>query len=645
MIEKYLKQFTIKQIIFWIGGVVIGTISLTVLTLVGLYTNESLEVDISARNAMLSQRIVLLSNIYVDSGDNQTKQELKKAINLFDGSLLAMKHGGTVPEMDGKKIRPASIRVDDYIERVEEVWKPYRSNSRVILEEPLTTSNYTFNMNINLDTTALDSVGLLTKVLEKNVKVGNSLAYLEQNSGTMLKVNQDLVQAYVSDSEEIEFQLTRFILIAIFVILIIVILNALLLRKAIIRPLKDLAEKSNEIASGNLNIKFNENGTSEMHSMRKSLKSMREKLQDISIFVMEFSKGNYNIEFDKINDDQYKEDPFIHSLIDTKNRLEQSSKERSEREWVNEGSARLNKLIRIHSSDAQELGKALVKELARFMNCAHCSFYIVKKDTVTNESYMELAALYAFDSHKEFQSQKIKIGEGLIGEIWQEGIPIYLTEIPEDYIKIRSGLGDAAPNSLSIYPFKSHGEVEVILEIASFHPLEEKSLQLLDEIGGAIATSVATSENTSNVSKLYNDSKRLTDELRTSEEEMKQNMEELQATQEQLVRERRETESNKKLLNEVVDITGGRIIIVEAEGQVWFSSQSFLDIVQYSLDELLHFDIGILFPDYSENKTWQVEKLSTAIKLKDNNGELKDVQLEIKQLFLDGNDRWLFTIR
>ncbi|MBB6462995.1 GAF domain-containing protein [Flammeovirga kamogawensis] len=644
MIEKYLKQFTIKQIIFWIGGVVIGTISLTVLTLVGLYTNESLEVDISARNAMLSQRIVLLSNIYVDSGDNQTKQELKKAINLFDGSLLAMKHGGTVPEMDGKKIRPASIRVEDYIERVEEVWKPYRSNSRVILEEPLTTSNYTFNMNITLDTTALDSVGLLTKVLEKNVKVGNSLAYLEQNSGTMLKVNQDLVQAYVSDSEEIEFQLTRFILIAVFVILIIVILNALLLRKAIITPLKDLAEKSNEIASGNLNIKFNDYGTSEMHSMRKSLKSMREKLQDISIFVMEFSKGNYNIEFEKINDDQYKEDPFIHSLIDTKNRLEQSSKERSEREWVNEGSARLNKLIRIHSSDAQELGKALVKELARFMNCAHCAFYIVKKDTVTNESYMELSALYAFDSHKEFQSQKIKIGEGLIGEIWQEGLPIYLTEIPEDYIKIRSGLGDAAPNSLSIYPFKSHGEVEVILEIASFHPLEEKSLQLLDEIGGAIATSVATSENTSNVSKLYNDSKRLTDELRTSEEEMKQNMEELQATQEQLVRERRETESNKKLLNEVVDITGGRIIIVESEGQIWFSSQSFLDIVQYSLDELLHFDIGTLFPDYSENKTWQVEKLSTVIKLKDSNGELKDVQLEIKQLFLDGSDRWLFTL-
>ncbi|WP_044213248.1 type IV pili methyl-accepting chemotaxis transducer N-terminal domain-containing protein [Flammeovirga sp. OC4] len=216
MIDKYLKQFTIKQIIFWIGGILTATMLFTVLTLLGLYQNESLEVDISSRNAMLSQRMVLLSNIYVNTGEKENLNSLKEALDLYDGSLLAMKHGGTVPGFDGKRIRPASDRVDDYIERVEEVWKPFRNHLRIILEEPLTTSNYTFNMNIPLDTAMLDSVGLLSKVDEENVTIRNSLTYLEKTSEDMLKVNQDLVKAYVNDAVEIEYQITRFIFIATF---------------------------------------------------------------------------------------------------------------------------------------------------------------------------------------------------------------------------------------------------------------------------------------------------------------------------------------------------------------------------------------------------------------------------------------------
>ncbi|MBD0404180.1 GAF domain-containing protein [Flammeovirga sp. EKP202] len=644
MIDKYLKQFTIKQIIFWIGGILTATMLFTVLTLLGLYQNESLEVDISSRNAMLSQRMVLLSNIYVNTGEKENLNSLKEALDLYDGSLLAMKHGGTVPGFDGKRIRPASDRVDDYIERVEEVWKPFRNHLRIILEEPLTTSNYTFNMNIPLDTAMLDSVELLSKVDEENVTIRNSLTYLEKTSEDMLKVNQDLVKAYVNDAVEIEYQITRFIFIATFLILALGMINIFVLRRALITPLKELAQKSNKIASGNLNVHFNSAGTQEMNTMRNSLLFMKEKLEDISEYVMEFSKGNFNIEFDKINEEQFKDDPFIHSLIDTKNRLEQNSKERNEREWVSEGSAILNKLIRVHSNDADELGKALVKEISRFMECSHASFYIHKRDPITGEEYMELSALYAFDFLKEVDKQKVQIGEGLIGEIWQEAEYIYLTEIPEDYIKIRSGLGDAGPSSLIIYPFKSHGNVEVILEIASFKPFEKKSFQLLEEIGGAIATSVVTSENTSNVSKLYNDSKRLTDELRTSEEEMKQNMEELQATQELLVRERRETEKSKKLLNEVVDITGGRLVIAEQDGSIWFGSHSFTDFLDYDSEELLQFEIGQLFPAYAENEDWKVVQSELTTSVRKNEGEIIQVLVTIQKLYLEETDKWVFKI-
>ncbi|ANQ50110.1 GAF domain-containing protein [Flammeovirga sp. MY04] len=644
MIEKYFKQFSIKQLIFWVGGILIGAVLFTVLTLVGLYTNESLEVDVSARNSMLSQRIVLLANIYVNTGDQSAKDDLENALNLYDGSLLVMKHGGSVPEMESKKIRPANERVDDYIERIEEVWKPFRNNVRTILEEPLNTSNYSFNMDIDMALYLSDSVGLLSRFEEENITVRNSLTYLEKNSGAMLKVNQDLVKAYVNDSEEIEYQLVRFILIAIILICIVVFVNALLLNNLIIKPLEELSEKGNLIAAGNLDVEFNSRGTKEMTKMRGSLMSMRQKLEDISMYVMEFSKGNYDVEFSAEDKESYKSDPFIQSLVETKNRLKLNSDERSEREWVNEGLARLNKVIRVHSGNSVELGHALVKELSRFMNCTHAAFYIHKKDPVTQDEFLELTSLYAFDTYKEEEGLKIRRGEGLIGEIWQEGEPIYLTEIPDQYINIRSGLGDASPNSITIFPFKSHGIVEVILELSSFKPLEKKALQLLNEIGGAIATSVVTSENTSNVSKLYNDSKRLTDELRTNEEEIKQSMEELQATQEQLVRERRETESTKKLLNEIVDSTAGRLLIVEDSGQIYFGSLSMQEFIGFNADELKQMDIKEIIPGFTETEEWQNLHQKEKYDILNNLGERNKMSLEVRKVYFEDGERWLISI-
>jgi hypothetical protein len=61
------------------------------------------------------------------------------------------------------------------------------------------------------------------------------------------------------------------------------------------------------------------------------------------------------------------------------------------------------------------------------------------------EATMSMKACYAWDK-KKFLNHKIYKGEGLAGQSWQEGDIVYLTEVPQSYVKITSGLGDSEPN-------------------------------------------------------------------------------------------------------------------------------------------------------------------------------------------------------
>jgi len=66
--------------------------------------------------------------------------------------------------------------------------------------------------------------------------------------------------------------------------------------------------------------------------------------------------------------------------------------------------------------------------------------------------------VYAWDK-KKYVNQKVHVGEGLTGQAWQEGDTIYLTDIPQNYIRITSGLGDANPSAVLIVPLKVNDQI------------------------------------------------------------------------------------------------------------------------------------------------------------------------------------------
>jgi PAS domain-containing protein len=117
-----------------------------------------------------------------------------------------------------------------------------------------------------------------------------------------------------------------------------------------------------------------------------------------------------------------------------------------------------------------------------------------------------------------------------------------MTDVPDNYVNITSGLGDANPRSIILVPLKFNDNVFGVIEMASFDVYQDYQIEFIEKVGESIASTISTVKVNIRTVKLLEESKLKSEELAAQEEEMRQNMEELQTTQEESAR--RETEMN-----------------------------------------------------------------------------------------------------
>src|ERR1035438_7413694 len=143
---------------------------------------------------------------------------------------------------------------------------------------------------------------------------------------------------------------------------------------------------------------------------------------------------------------------------------------------------------------------------------------------------------------------KVAFGEGTVGMCWAEGEPIIMTEIPENYIKITSGLGDANPRSILVIPLKFNEKTQGVIEIASFNAFQEHHVKFAQAVAETMGSVIYNGKINLKTMELLKASKTMTEGLRAQEEELRQNMEEMQATQEEMKRIQEEAEAQNKII-------------------------------------------------------------------------------------------------
>ncbi|MDY6801861.1 MAG: PAS domain S-box protein [Bacteroidota bacterium] len=273
-------------------------------------------------------------------------------------------------------------------------------------------------------------------------------------------------------------------------------------------------------------------------SLHKALKQELDKNQRIFRFVEKIRMGNIDAEY-KV---QGEDDVLGQSILDLRNNLKKNKEEEDrrreedqQRNWIAEGLAKFGDILRKDSDNIEELSYNLISNLVKYIHANQGAFFIIE-DEDQADVHLKMTACYAYERRK-YADKRLELNEGIIGAAILEQETIYMTDVPESYVNITSGLGKATPGCLLVVPLKVNEEVHGVIEIGAIKPLEKHIVDFVENVAENIASTISNVKINTRTAKLLKESQQQAEALASQEEQMRQNMEELQATQEEAARQ------------------------------------------------------------------------------------------------------------
>ena len=338
----------------------------------------------------------------------------------------------------------------------------------------------------------------------------------------------------IPESDIVDAPLTTALagLIIIFTIYFIFVLLAvaLLLRFSIIQPIKKLVVNLKEMASGKFAQLDQQQRNDEIGEIYASTNQLANNLKLAAGFANEIGKGNYLASYNGMGS----EDVLGNALLTMRDQLKSEAAAEQQRRWATDGLTVFAGVIRQHSTDSDQLVYEVLVKLIQYLRANQGAIFLAEMAD-NKQKVLVLKTCYAYDRQK-FAQKTVQLGEGLLGQVFLENETTYLARVPADYARIRSGLGEAGPTALLLVPIKTNLATVGIVELALFRPLAPHQIEWVEQVAGMLASSLAGVQASEKMRQLLNESQIMTENLRSQEEEMRQNFEELVATQEELGR-------------------------------------------------------------------------------------------------------------
>lgn len=330
-------------------------------------------------------------------------------------------------------------------------------------------------------------------------------------------------------------------------------LGYFLMRKFILNPLSAASLQSTKLLAGELDHIYYEK-ENEIGTLTSTINTLTTDISNATAFVNEIKSGQLENNA-TLSNVKFRKNPLSSALLELRDELRHLAVQEKQRNWSIEGQAIFAEILSRHNNNFEQLADEIITRIVKYIDARQGMLFVHEDLQASAEEdvpRMILASCYAFD-RKKFINKSIAKGEGLSGQVWQEGKTQYLENIPSDHTEIKSGLGKAHPVSLLIVPLKESGQIFGILELALFKPLEQYKIDFVERIAENIASTLSAVENSNRTQLLLEESRQLTEKMRAQEEEMLINLEELQETQEEIKRRELQKDLELKVFAEKYD--------------------------------------------------------------------------------------------
>jgi PAS domain S-box-containing protein len=209
------------------------------------------------------------------------------------------------------------------------------------------------------------------------------------------------------------------------------------------------------------------------------------------------------------------------ALLKLQTKLTALKEVEEQRVWGAQGIAQISE-IRKDNSSLGDYSFQIISHLVKFLGAQQGAFYLLHAEDKQNP-YLEQLSAYAYGRRKHaVEKITMELGTGLVGQCALERDMILMTDVPKDYIKITSGLGEALPTCISLMPMLFRGDVFGVIELASFKKFQPFQIEFIKKACETIGLELSGIRSQEHTRKLLEQSQ---------EEELRQNLEEMKATQ------------------------------------------------------------------------------------------------------------------
>ena len=296
-------------------------------------------------------------------------------------------------------------------------------------------------------------------------------------------------------------------------------------------------------------------------------------------------------------------DSFMQAISQLKQHLDKLASEESDwkeqelkRNWMNQGVAKFSDIMRQSNRSMGEIATELLRQLIKYTDCNQGGIFVRENP---DDEFLTMIASYAYDRQK-FPDKKCSLEDGLIAAVYHEKAPLFMTDIPEEYLAIRSGMGEASPRCLFLVPLICDEKVLGIIELASFNVLDEHKQKFIEKIAESFASTLSASHLNNTTVKLLEKAQSQAQQLKTQEEELRQSIEEMQTQQEEMETKQHELEESENLMRRIIDLVPYPIFVKNIHRQYIVANQEEGKLYNMPVDSLLGHSDDELVNDIDE---------------------------------------------